>query len=163
VVEGEWIYEGDGSFIGYTVRDLAGQPIRVVRAIVPRTPVTKDFLAAWRERERERFRDSPPEVARRSVEKEAADSLPAFDRILVDPLGFVWLARWVDWNLRSTTPQLYEVFDPGGVWLGTVETEPDYFPLEVGEDYILGLRWGEFAEAYVVLYSLVRDPPRNAG
>jgi len=168
VVSGEWVYEGNGSFLGYTVRDLTGQAVRIARALVPRTAVTPEYFAEWKERERERFgatRENTPELTRWILEKEHADSLPAYNRILVDALGFVWLSRWVEPALFSTTPRTFEVFDPEGVWLGSVQAETAFQAVEIGEDYILGLRRGELDEHYVVLYDLFRGGPLsgNAG
>lgn len=157
-VRGDSIYLARGDVLGFTVMDLTGVPGRVARVVRARTPVTDEWLAGWRERERARLAGLPAERIRQIVDKTAADSLPAVTEILVSRDGHVWLSEWVDpsaWSDRERS-FTYQVFDPAGVWLGTVTTPPGVWLREVGPDHVLGLRRGALDEEYVELYELTR-------
>ena len=66
-----------------------------------------------------------------------ADHLPAFDRVMSDASGHLWVEEYrLTWGKPS--PLLWTVFDPEGKVLGFVETPAGLRILEIGEDYILG-------------------------
>jgi hypothetical protein len=49
------------------------------------------------------------------------------------------------------------VFDPEGVWLGTVEVPPGLRIYEIGPDYMLG-RWDdELGVEHIRSYRLIKD------
>jgi len=62
---------------------------------------------------------------------------PAYADILVSPDGHVWVGKH-----RGPPPQMppdeWEVFDPEGRWLGTVQTPTGFRVLDVGDGDVLG-------------------------
>ncbi|MEX2610180.1 MAG: hypothetical protein WEA24_09565 [Gemmatimonadota bacterium] len=89
-----------------------------------------------------------------------ADHFPAHGRMLVDRAGGLWLERYAPrrtdggWNATRAEPTIWEAYDPDGAWLGPVAFPPDFFPFEIGEDYVLGLWRDEMDVEYVRLYAL---------
>jgi sugar lactone lactonase YvrE len=87
---------------------------------------------------------------RLAATQEFAEQFPAFSRLLVDREGNLWVLEygtWEDapdrWGLaRIWTPpgeSRWDVFQPDGLWLGTITMPPRFVPLEIGGDYVLGL------------------------
>lgn len=133
--------------------------MRVVRATKARRPVTESWLAGWKELEAARMGgggEGTPESVRRILDREHADSLPAFGQLLVDPAGTVWLTAWTHPSDPDGSRPAAEVFDSQGAWLGSVELPANLWILDVGIDYLLGVRRGEFDEPYVELHSIDR-------
>ncbi|HEX8695324.1 MAG TPA: hypothetical protein VF746_23130 [Longimicrobium sp.] len=65
------------------------------------------------------------------------DRKPAHGRMLVDAEGSLWVLE----TKADDDPRFrWSVFDPDGVWLGTVEVPAGFRVLEVGADYVLGVR-----------------------
>jgi len=66
---------------------------------------------------------------------------PAYADLQVDPDGDVWLAEHRGWfnDFLGTEPRVWEVFNPAGGWLGTVELPARFQVFEIGRDYVLGL------------------------
>lgn len=117
-----------------------GELRRIVRAAIPRDPVTPESL----ERERERVRDSSQGLGLSLRETEAAfdglpipDSVPAIEKLIRDQAGNLWAARRkADGETRD-----YDVFDPDGRWLMSLRLPAgprDVF--EIGERHVLA-RW----------------------
>jgi hypothetical protein len=81
------------------------------------------------------------------------ETRPAFGSLLPDKVGNLWVADWV---LFPDTPKEWKVFDSSGRWLGVVEPPERFFPYEIGEDWALGVEWGELDVQYVVVYPLIK-------
>ena len=81
------------------------------------------------------------------------ERMPVYRRLLVDTLGNVWAKRFSpSWEEGSS----WYVFDEQGVWLGEVSTPPALHILEIGADYVLGLRRDELGVPFVVMVTLDR-------
>jgi hypothetical protein len=159
IAEGSLI-EANGSFYGYRVHDVDQRRlVRIVRAAKARRPVTATWLAGWKELEAARMgggRESNAERVRQILDRERADSLPSFGQLLVDPTGTVWLTSWTHPSSPDDSTPAAEVFDPQGAWLGSIELPVDLWVLEIGSDYLLGVRQGEFDEPYVEIHRIDR-------
>jgi hypothetical protein len=57
----------------------------------------------------------------------------------------------------SQQPRNWLVFDPSGVWMGTVELPPNLDLFEVGEDYVLGRSRDEMDVETIRLLRLLRS------
>ena len=81
------------------------------------------------------------------------ESLPAFDQVVADNVGYLWVSEYV---LPSEEDSgIWTVFDAEGRVRGLVEV-PDNTVLEIGADYILGTTRDEFGVEYVQLWALAR-------
>jgi hypothetical protein len=75
-----------------------------------------------------------------------ASTLPAHGRLLLDHVGYLWVERVPPppvvisgpFPVRAE-PTPWDIFDPAGVWLGTVPTPADTHVLDVSEDGVAGI------------------------
>jgi hypothetical protein len=62
---------------------------------------------------------------------------PAYSRILADASGHLWVAE----HPRSDgEPSRWDVFAPDGAWLGALAVPDRFRPLDIGRDWVLGVR-----------------------
>lgn len=90
----------------------------------------------------------PPAMLRRREERlhaqPVAETFPAFDHLLVDRAGNLWVR---DYDPQREVPAppatgpagCWQVFDPGGVWLGTMQMPASFEVMDIGEDYVAGV------------------------
>ena len=80
--------------------------------------------------------------------------LPAFDRILSDPVsGRVWVRDYVlPWNIDE--PQYWTVDDSSGRVLARVTTPAGLNVMQVSPRYVAGVQRDEMGVEYVVVYLL---------
>ena len=85
------------------------------------------------------------------------DTRPAFEHMLVDRGGNVWVSS-VDNAARGrfTWGPDWHVFDPGGVWLGTVTMPSHVQPMDIGNDWVLGIYTDELDVQHVRMYDLLK-------
>lgn len=91
------------------------------------------------------------------------DSRPAFGRyqdsnlpiVLVDASENIWV---LEYDLPDSEPELWNVFNPAGLFLGTVGFPISFSPLDIGDDYVLGVWLGEDDIEHVRMYGLTKSP-----
>jgi hypothetical protein len=136
--------ESGGEGLAATGTQLGSSLVRLVRLSRPNRPVTSSDIAQFR---RHRLDQAQTANVRRRVERDLAaldfpKEMPAYRDLKVDAGGNLWVevyrALW-----EEEAPPRWEIFDPEGIWLGTVETPVGLQIFEIGEDYLLGLRKGE--------------------
>ena len=123
----------------YEIKAFAadGPLVRIVRRDWdPRTPTQAEYdqRAPW---------GVPP-----------VDAYPAFDEILVDRLGYLWVREY---RMSDEEAAVWTVFDPEGRVQGMVETPAGLNIFEIGEDYVLGSAKDELGVEYVQVWGLSRD------
>ena len=156
------IYLGDLGVHGYRVYDHDGSLTRIVTT--DSEPITVDPGLPGRIRE----------LLYQQVVQSGGDSIrfdrnyfalgqfesvyPAFIGIAAASTGHVWLTRYPvapneQWEDRSDTVTRFDVYDPLGALLGTIEFGGPNQPLEIGADYVLMLRRDandvEFVDVYL--------------
>lgn len=98
---------------------------------------------------------------------------PRFSRLLVDSEGMLWVMAYPRLSKPIMSSMIglpryvgitgepdgttWRVLDPSGRILAEVQTPPRFFPVEIGEDYVLGISVGEFNLESVELYALDRQ------
>jgi hypothetical protein len=80
----------------------------------------------------------------------------AYSGLLVDPSGNVWLRTGRHFPPEGPSPE-WTVFSVDGAWLGSLEMPEGFDPLEVGEDYLLGVWRDELDVESVRVYGLERS------
>lgn len=159
-IRGDTILVWDRSAGRMSVFDPAGtdgvEAMRVARD-KPRVRATRADVERYREFLASRNLGSvPPEVRAGAEQRVAAiphrEMLPSFGELRVDEAGHVWVAQF---GLPGQ-PQKWDVFDPAGVWLGTVGMPGDLVIHEIGMDYVLGVATDELGVERVGLYRLQR-------
>lgn len=123
---------------GYEIKAFAadGSLVRIVRRDWdPRVPTQAEYdeRAPW---------GVPP-----------VDAYPAFDEILSDAAGYLWVREY---RMSDEEAAVWTVFDPEGRVLGLVETPEGLDIFEIGTDYVLGSAEDELGVEYVQLWALSR-------
>lgn len=152
-----YAFDGADIHVAYTesiaVRtyDRAGTLERIAR--VPHQP--RPVSAGDQQRAIEaRLADVPASFAERlRPELEAATPpthMPAAGSLLADATGRVWIQRFsAPWEDRATD---WLVLDRDGALLGSVQLPPGFRPLDIGEDWILGVWENDLDVPFVRLY-----------
>lgn len=131
-----------------------GQLKHVVRIPSLSVPLEKEEIQAeraWMDRPqapgwyRQAVRDLP-----------VPEHRPAHGDLLLDSEGFVWAARYWSPRLEADEPVRWDIFDPSGTWLGTLDTPERFTVLEVGRDYVLGVRRDDLDVEQVEVLGLER-------
>ncbi|MEQ9400970.1 MAG: hypothetical protein RJQ04_17515 [Longimicrobiales bacterium] len=159
-VDGHLAVAPDGVVLGRADRmefarmGRSGDSRRIVRA-----PVLDRGLTP-REIEAERAAMMRPGTSARV--REVVDRLPAqelrpgYRDLQVDAEGAVWLEAYRSPRLEADDPAEWHVFDPDGAWLGTVSTPARFRVLDIGRDYVLGVRRDSLDVERVELLGLSR-------
>ena len=167
-----WTPWGDLVVIGHTgryeLRAFAadGSLVRIVRREhVPRSP-TPDQVEAYIDGQLTWTADmsgSRRAQWRRGYEAvPVAEHFPAFESIMADAAGHLWVAEYEFSTARQGSyeerpPRLWTVFDPEGRVLGFVETPEGLWIHEIGEDHILGTALDELNVEYIQMWALERS------
>ena len=77
--------------------------------------------------------------------------MPAFSRLLVDEVGWLW-AELYRFDVRA--PKTWLVFDPNGEGHGSVDMPPDLDVRQIGRDFVLGVWLDELEVEYVRRHAL---------
>lgn len=156
-----WIYVADSRSYSVQMRDIHGTVKRVIRRAVRARRVVDDDLDRYAH-QLLMLEGMPEELGaalrRRLDDIGAASEMPVLRTITADREGYLWVEEWRDVGL-SQGP--FSIFDPAGVWLGTVEL-PAGLPvlrgtnreLEFGSDYVLGVWTDALDVQQVRLYRL---------
>jgi hypothetical protein len=137
-----------------------GRLERLIRDAARDVPVT---VAEWNAVLDEALARAETPAARRAVSESAElrprpEARPAFDRFVGDRLGYVWIApfrpargRPVPWLVLDVT---------GGGILGAVELPEGLRPMDIGEDWVLGVMRDELEVERVRMFRLRRGMER---
>lgn len=105
------------------------------------------------------------EAARQHIALPKPDHVPPLGQVAVSDEGAVWVERpdrvddpvLLEWSSAGTQPEHWDVFDPDGRFLGTVELPADRATIHVvGTDWAVLTVRDELDVQYIVRYSLVR-------
>lgn len=146
----------------YEVRahDPAGTLALIVRREHPLIVPTSAHMEAYIDRRGARAPPGKQAERRRRLREMYAEvpmpeAFPAFDRVVSDALGHLWVQEY---NLpgEERARPLWTVFDPDGHILGLVETPPGLQVHEIGESHILGRATDSLGVEYVQMWRLNR-------
>lgn len=153
--------------------DLSNRIVRLVRRSFTPQPVRqaeRDGYVAHAKAARERDKMHPLSPAMREASDRALANLPfprdlpAFADIKADRSGNLWVEHY-DWHVAllepgpsriqtMSVPSRWDVFDPSGRWLCSVDLPARFTPLEIGSDYVAGLARDEDEVERVDIYRL---------
>lgn len=94
--------------------------------------------------------------AKQREELPRRETFPAFSDARTDAEGNLWVEQYA--RPGDEQPR-WDVFDPQGRWLGTVDTPPGLKIHDIGADWILGVQKDELDVEHVRMYPL-RKPAR---
>lgn len=97
-------------------------------------------------------------------------TLPAHHRLLVDRTGHLWFERadhpadpFPDLVEAPLPPTTWDVFAPEGGWLGPVGLPAGFDPLEIGDDYVLGVHRDAMGVEQLEMYALAKPAAEGEG
>jgi hypothetical protein len=148
-----WV--GTGRSYELTRYDGTGAPQLLIRWSGEVVPVPPDLVEEYNKRELERATD---ENARRRtrVMQEArgvAEHLPVYDSLVVDRSDAVWVRLF---DAPWATDAEWVVFGSDGIAVGRVTAPRSFQPLDIGDDYVLGVTKDELDVEHVQLYTLIK-------
>ena len=159
---------GDAFFGGesdrFEVRQWSpsGELLRVIRAVIEQRPVTPAHLARYEEEQQGTAQRRNRVAAMVNAFAAAArlegadlprrETLPFFDRILVDRSGHLWVKEFG----FDSEPGRWQVFGPDGAWLGALSTPAGLRVTDIGDDYVLGIVTDSLGVERVRLHALER-------
>jgi hypothetical protein len=79
-----------------------------------------------------------------------SEQLPTYEEVRIDPLGNLWMAEY----RVLDEPFVWQVFDPQGVWLGSVTLPSGGRVSQIGPDYVLGVWRDDMDVETVRMYGL---------
>lgn len=152
------VYMGDSDTYAIAVLGPDGAPTRSIRRLVePRVVTRRELEQAVQQANDERMR-----LAIRMAELSGGtvaepdpvdfvhrDTYPAFDRLLADSDGNLWVRAYPAPEAESHG---WSVFDPDGRWLGDVQLPGGLEVYEIGHDHLLARWQDEFDVDHVRMY-----------
>jgi hypothetical protein len=149
--------DGDGFWVGpsddYTLERR--RPDGSVELILHRrhtaAPVKGPYLDSLRAMQRRAY---GPEAERALDGIPAGETLPAYQRLLQDAEGYLWVESfgWPGENVSA-----WDVFDEAGKLLGTVRLPPRFRLTQVGKNFVVGVRQDEVDVEHVQVMTLSRQ------
>ena len=85
------------------------------------------------------------------------DTAPAYQVLLIDAADNLWVST-LDYSARDRGtggPEWY-VFDPSGTWLEIVSMPAHLKPMDIGDDWVLGVHTDDMDVQRVRLYKLMK-------
>ena len=81
------------------------------------------------------------------------ETMPAHGRVRTDDLGYLWVE---DYRAPGEESATWTVFEPDGIAIARVAFPERFDPLQIGEDYVLGLWEDPFDVQHLRLHALTR-------
>jgi hypothetical protein len=159
---GQAAVAGDGFYYGASDRYEVGyygrnrRLRRLIRAQHENLQVTQEDIDRYVTRALETARDEEQRQVRRTLFESMPfpDRMPAYSDFEVDADENLWVEEY---RRPGDDQPRWRVFDPDGVWLGTVEVPPGLRIYEIGTDYLLG-RWDdELGVEHIRVHSLAKE------
>lgn len=147
---GDRYWQGITDRYEIVLRRADGTPERIVRREVQPVPVRGAYLDSLR---RVQVAEHGPEAGKAVDQVEVPERIPAFERLLVDDGGNLWVQRTA-WP--GAVPPEWDVYDGDGKALGTVRMPAGFRATHIGGDFVLGVWTGEDGVEYVRMYGLAK-------
>jgi hypothetical protein len=151
-----WLFVGDGYNHQIERRRLNGTLNSYIRWRETDRRRTEEVYDRYKQ---ESLDDAQDQVQRRlyahyyGLELPIPEYLPAYQGLLVDDEAYLWVERYrLPWERRPH----WDVFDPDGRWLGTVETPVGLRPFQIGPDFLLGRHRDDMGVERIRLYDLTK-------
>lgn len=149
------LYLGAGEVGSVDVRGLDGALLRRIEWPARGRQATAAVWERYTQASLEQLSDNQRRQYARLYERDmpVPDSTPAYRSLLEDDVGHLWVERY---RLPWEEARLWEVFEPGGRWLGTVEIPAGLTVFQIGADFVLGRHLDDFGVERVRLHALSR-------
>jgi len=151
---GDRLYLGNGDGFRVDAYSLDGERLLSIRARHEPMTVTPALKQRWIDATlSDPIYQARPDAAQTAREMYVAaplrETARAYSSLRADASGRLWVQRYTPpWEVANA----WSVFDRDGRWLGDVDLPPGLAVLEIGTDYVLGVRTDEMDVEYVVVY-----------
>lgn len=145
---GDRYWQGTNDTYELTLRRGDGTPERIVRRAMEPVPVRGAYLDSLR---KVQVAENGPEAGKSLDDVQLPEHLPAFERLLVDDAGHLWVQRL---PFPGDVPAEWDVFDGEGKMLGTVRMPAGFRATHIGADFVLGVWQDEDDVEFVRMYRL---------
>jgi len=156
---GSCVAAGVGDEAGVRILPASGDPRRLDLDL-DRRPVTRAVFEGWI---RDLAADVPEEqrglLDRMMRDIPRPDSLPVVQKVVADREDLLWIQRYEPPMGRS---RRWEVLDLDGAHVASVELAEAYRVMDVGTDYLLGLRSGPLDMEILAMHAIERESPSTA-
>ena len=151
----ETLWVGTGEELEIQERAPDGTLVRVVRWEAPDRTIRQEDVD---EMYAQQLADASSEDARQRIQQRqsqvpSAEKFPALADLEVDRVGRLWVKEFQ--ASRAEDVGRWMVFDRDGAIMARVSVRTGFWPMEFGEDYVLGFIRGEYDEEYVVIYDIL--------
>lgn len=156
---GSSLYIATGDSDEISVFDQEGSLRRLIRRTGEPIPVTSEMVRQDRairlEEERGELEEShvEPRVLRMVDALPYPEFLPPYVRTILDSEMNLWVERF---RVTEDDPPDWSLFDPEGVWLGSVTLPEGLTVYEIGSDYILGRVLDELEVEHVKVFEIIK-------
>jgi hypothetical protein len=152
-VNGERAVFGDNESYELAVYTPDGALERLVRRRQEPRPVTDDALEALLKTRLDRISDPG---RRQTMERSYREiphpsTMPSYEAILLDDGGNLWVHEF---QPTPVTPPAWTIFDPEGRMLGSVSLPDRFRPMQIGNDFVLGVWSDDLDVQHVRMYRL---------
>jgi hypothetical protein len=146
---GDAVYVGDSD--RYEIHVLVdGRTTRLIRRLGPNLALTLADV----ERIRDVGDDVPERFRRRAADMPIPGTLPAFNEMLVDGAGFLWVS---DFRAPSDTAgTVWSVYDPDGRRMGIARTPAGFQVTDISRDRVIGIARDDADVEQVRVHHLTR-------
>ena len=151
--EGERLYLGETGRYEIRVWSLDGRFERIIRRPGTTRPPTPEEVEEGYERAAVFIFPDRGNIDAVRGHIQLPDSVPPIQSIAVDAEGYLWVGTR---SLGPAHPNRFEVFAPDGRLLGGVELPAGVRLVDIGVEYVLGVRQDELGVPFVELYALHR-------
>lgn len=148
------LYYGSSDAYEIEVRASDGTLQRLIRRPVPNAQVTAEEVEEFQRSNEESQERRSPIWRDLYSQMTLPETKPAYGRLLVDAEDNLWVA---DYSESRDDEGTWNVFDPEGRFLGTVETPTGGRVQQIGSDFVLGIWRDELDVEYVRLYELIKN------
>jgi len=97
--------------------------------------------------------DQAPQIRQYLGSLPLPDHFPPFEALKADVKDHLWVK---DFQRPGEENRTWSIFDEEGGLVGRVTLPENFTPVEIGEDYLLGVGWDEMDVEYVRMYGLSR-------
>jgi hypothetical protein len=158
---GDTLLLGTGTRFEIAAFGPSGAPVGLLRAAIPRSPVTPAEKEAFTTSAITRLRTAS-NMMQTALDTTLLTALtnapfpadrPAFGRLVVDATGALWVSGPIT---PPQPPTNWNVFAPDGTWLGSVTTPEGFRVDAIGQDAMLGVWRATHGEERVQVYPVFR-------
>jgi hypothetical protein len=148
------LYLGTGETPEVRRFTFSGRLERIVRWSGEGLEITEADIAAYREAQLAAVSAADrPAVERGLRELPMPPALPAFQRIEADSDGNLWVQRF---RRPGETSMQWLIFDPDGVWLGSVRVPAQFEITDIANNRLLGIARDDLGVERVLVYEIIK-------